>query len=81
MTETDQAHLARTRAESMICRRYAREIDETEAELPPETLPEADAFFAEDPELHAVGEDDTQGPVMMLLQCMAQYWGDYSVRL
>ncbi len=81
LTETDQAHLARTRAEGMICRQYARDIDENEAELPPDVLPEAEKFYAEYPELPAVGEDDTQGPVMMLLQCMAQYWGDYSVRL
>jgi acyl-CoA dehydrogenase len=81
LTETDKAHLARTRAEGMICRQYAREIDENEAELPPDVLPEAEKFYAEYPELPAVGEDDTQGPVMMLLQCMAQYWGDYSVRL
>jgi acyl-CoA dehydrogenase len=81
LTETDKAHLERTRAEGMICRQYARDIDENEAELPPDTLPEAEKFFSEYPELPAFGDEDTQGPVMMLLQCMAQYWGDYSVRL
>ncbi len=81
LTETDRAHLARTRAEAMIARRYAREFDENEAEMIPETLPEAEAFLANQPELPAVSDEDTQGPVMMLLQTMGQYWGDYSARL
>ena len=81
LTETDKAHLERTRAEAMIARRYAREFDENEAEMIPDTLPETEDFYAQAGELPAVGPEDTQGPVMMLLQCMGQFWGDYSVRL
>ena len=78
LTETDQAHLARTFAEGEIIRRYAREVDENEAEMPPDVLPEADEFYANAPALPDVGPEDTQGPVMMLLQIMAGNWGDYS---
>lgn len=81
LTETDKAHLGRTRAEGVICRQYAREFDENESEMIPDVLPEADQFFKDYPELPEVGDDDTQGVVMMLLQCMGQNWGDYSVRL
>lgn len=81
LTENDKAHLAKTRAEGEICRRYAREFDENESEMIPDVLPEAEEFYKNWPDLPAVGEEDTQGPVMMLLQCMEQFWGDYSVRL
>jgi len=81
LTETDRAHLEKTRAEGVICREYAREFDENEDEMIPDVLPEAQAFFGDYPELPEVGKEDTQGPVMLLLQCMAQHWGDYSVRL
>ncbi len=46
LTETDERILERTRAEGMICRRYAREFDEREEEMIPDTLPEADDFYA-----------------------------------
>jgi acyl-CoA dehydrogenase len=81
LTETDKAHLDRTRAEAMIARRYARQFDENEAEMIPDTLPETDDFYAQAGDLPTAGPEDTQGPVMMLLQCMGQFWGDYSVRL
>ena len=81
LTETDQAHLGRTRAEAMISRQYARQFDENESEMIPDVLPEAEAFYANAGKLPAVGAEDTQGPVMMLLQVMGQFWGDYSVRL
>ncbi|MEZ4356773.1 MAG: acyl-CoA dehydrogenase family protein [Myxococcota bacterium] len=81
LTETDRAQLERTRAEAMICRRYARELDENEEEMIPDTLPEADDFYAQAGPVPSTGPEDTQGPVMMLLQTMGHYWGDYSVRL
>ena len=55
LTETDEAHLARTFAEGEIIRRYAREVDENEAEMPPMVLPEADEFYANAPALPEVG--------------------------
>lgn len=81
LTETDKAHLARTRAEAEIVRRYAREVDENEAEMPPMVLPEAEDFYQDLAPLPEVGPEDTQGPTMALLQVMGQFWGDYSVRL
>ncbi|MHA7837344.1 MAG: acyl-CoA dehydrogenase family protein [bacterium] len=81
LTETDEKILERTRQEGLICRRYAREFDENEMEMIPDLLPEAEEFFASAPELPKPGPEDTQGPVMMSLQAMASYWGDYSVRL
>ncbi len=81
LTETDQAHLDRTRAEGLISRQYARQFDENESEMIPDTLPETEDFYANAAKLPAAGPEDTQGPVMMLLQTMGQFWGDYSVRL
>jgi acyl-CoA dehydrogenase len=81
LTETDKAILARTRAESMIVRRYAHEFDEREAEMIPDSLPEAEEFYANAQPLPKQGPEDTQGPVFMMLQAMAQFWGDYSVRV
>ena len=46
LTETDQAHLQRTRDEALIARNYARHYDENEGEFPPPTLPEAEEFKA-----------------------------------
>jgi len=81
LTETDRKILERTRQEGLICRRYAREFDENEAEMIPDALPEAEEFYANAPALPTTGPEDTQGPVMMSLQAIASYWGDYSVRL
>jgi acyl-CoA dehydrogenase len=81
LTETDKAHLARTRAEAMIARRYAREFDENESEMIPDRLPEATEFYANLPELPAQGPEDTAGPIFMMLQTMGAFWGDYSVRV
>jgi len=83
LTPTDEAILARTRAEALINRRYAREFDEREADPIPDLLPEAEAFEAEaraNP-LPKAGAQDTSPAVMMLLHSMAAYWGDYSIRL
>ena len=83
LTATDEAILARTRAEALISRRYAREFDEREAEVMPDTLPETAEFEAraKASPLPRPGKDDTSPAVMLLLQAMGAYWGDYSVRL
>ncbi|MEZ4332821.1 MAG: acyl-CoA dehydrogenase family protein [Myxococcota bacterium] len=83
LSETDRAILARTRAEAEICRRHARAFDEREAEMIPDTLPETEAFeaAAQAHPLPRPGPDDTAPAVMMMLQAMGAYWGDYSVRL
>ncbi|HEB88068.1 MAG TPA: acyl-CoA dehydrogenase [Deltaproteobacteria bacterium] len=81
LTETDQAILDRTREEALIARRYAREFDERESEMIPDTLPEAEEFYANAAPLPKPGPEDTPAPVMMALQAMGSYWGDYSVRL
>ena len=44
LTETDKAILDRTRAEAVISRRYAREYDDRESEMIPDTLPETEEF-------------------------------------
>jgi len=81
LTETDEKILARTRAEAMICREYAREFDEREMEMIPDVLPEAEAFFANAEALPTAGPEDTPGAVMMSLPARGAYRGDYSVRL
>jgi acyl-CoA dehydrogenase len=47
----------------------------------PDDLPEAEEFYANAGPVPTSGADDTNGVVMMLLQAMGQFWGDYSVRL
>ncbi len=80
LTENDKAQLARTRAEALICRKYAREYEERE-ELPPDELPERAEFLASAEAVPESGPDDSPKPVMMALLAMGAYWGDYSIRL
>jgi len=80
LTENDKAQLARTRAEALICRKYAREYEERE-ELPPDELPERKEFLASVEVVPEPGPDDSPRPVMMALHAMGMYWGDYSIRL
>ena len=81
LTENDKAHLARIRAEALICRKYARYYEEREGEFPPEELPETAEFYANAEPLPAAAPDDTPGVVMIALRAMGTYWGDYSIRL
>jgi acyl-CoA dehydrogenase len=81
LTENDKANLARTRAEALICRKYARYHDENEGDFPPDELPEAEDFFANAPALPEPSPEDTSGPVMSALHSLGLTWGDYSVRL
>ena len=81
LTENDEARLARIYAEGEYVRKFVRDSDENEQELPPETLPGADDFLKTLERPEAPGADDTQGPAMMTLTAIAQYWGDYSLRL
>jgi acyl-CoA dehydrogenase len=81
LSERDQAQLDQTREAALICRKYARYYDEREGEFPPEELPEAADFYANLKPLPKSNGNDTAPPVMMALQSIAQFWGDYSVRL
>ena len=81
LTENDKAHLARIRAEALICRKYARYYEEREGEFPPEELPETAEFYANAEPLPEAAPDDTPGVVMIALRAMGTYWGDYSIRL
>lgn len=80
LTENDKAQLARTRAEALICRKYAREYEERE-ELPPDELPERKEFLANAEPVPESGPEDSPKPVMMALHALGAYWGDYSIRL
>ncbi len=81
LSERDRAQLERTRAAALICRKYARYHDENEGDFPPDELPEAAEFYANQTPLPDASDDDTAPPVMMALQSIGQFWGDYSVRL
>jgi acyl-CoA dehydrogenase len=80
LTKTDEARLDRAYQEALFVREFARDADENEKELPPEELPGADAFLESLPTAPWPGDDDTQGPAMMTLLTIAQYYGDYSLR-
>ncbi|MBW2275448.1 MAG: acyl-CoA dehydrogenase family protein [Deltaproteobacteria bacterium] len=81
LTENDKAALARTRAEALICRKYARYHDEQEGEFPPDELEEAADFYANAPQVPEAGPEDTSMSVMSALHSLGLTWGDYSVRL
>ena len=81
LTENDEAQLARTREEALICRKYSRYYDEREGEFPPDELPESAEYYASLEALPPAGPDDSPPPVMMVLKAIGQYWGDYSIRL
>jgi acyl-CoA dehydrogenase len=81
LSERDQAQLDRTREAALICRKYARYHDENEGDFPPDELPEAAEFYANQKPLPEASENDTSPPVMMALQSIGQFWGDYSVRV
>ena len=81
LTERDKDQLERTRAAALICRKYARYYDENEGEFPPDEVPEAAEYYANLKPLPEANGKDTVPPVMMVLQAIGQYWGDYSVRL
>jgi len=81
LTENDKAHLARIRAEALICRKYARYYEEREGEFPPDELPEAAEFYASAEPLPEAAPDDSPATVMMALRAMGIYWGDYSIRM
>jgi alkylation response protein AidB-like acyl-CoA dehydrogenase len=82
LTERDKAALAKTRAEALICREHARYYDENESEMAPDELPEAAEFYKNYPAVpEADLATDTTGPVMMMMQTIGNFWGDYTVRL
>jgi acyl-CoA dehydrogenase len=81
LTEHDQAQLAQTREAALICRKYSRYYDEREGEFPPAQLPEAEEYYANLEKLPPGGPEDSPPTVMMALQAIGQYWGDYSIRL
>jgi len=81
LTDRDKAVLARTRAEAEIARTYARFYDENEGDFPPDELPEAEEFYANQPDIPEATISDTGLPVMGALQNAGQNWGDYSVRM
>ena len=72
LTDTDKAGLARTRAEALICRKYARYHDENEGDFPPGELPEAEEFYKNQPEVPAPGPEDTSLVVMAALHAASR---------
>jgi hypothetical protein len=74
LSERDKLVLARTRAESEICRTYARFYDENEGDFPPDELPEAEEFYANAAPIPAEGLGDSGAPVMGALTQAGQNW-------
>jgi acyl-CoA dehydrogenase len=81
LSENDRARIAAVKEEGLVCRQYARYYDENEHEFPPDELPEHATFqpSVAVPTKHEEG--DSGFPVMAMLQTMARFWGDYSVRM
>jgi acyl-CoA dehydrogenase len=82
LSNTDREILDYARSEALVVRKYAREWDDRESELPPNELPEAKDYPGVEPLLAKRGENgDTPRPVLEMLLTAARSWGDYSVSI
>ncbi len=81
LTELDREILAEVRRQALICRKYARHLDENEAEFVPQELPEAKDFKNPFSLMAKHTENDTPLSVMAMLVGAGAAWGDYSVRM
>ena len=81
LTELDQEILAEVRRQALICRKYARDLDENEAEFVPKELPEAKDFKNPFSLMSKHTEHDTPLSIMAMLVAAGASWGDYSVRM
>ncbi len=81
LTELDQEILAEVRRQALICRKYARHLDENEAEFVPKELPEAKDFKNPFSLMAKHTEKDTPLSVIAMLVAAGAAWGDYSVRM
>jgi acyl-CoA dehydrogenase len=81
LSENDQARIAAIQEEGLVCRQYARYYDENEHEFPPDELPERKTFRPGVPIPMKHEEGDSGFAVISMLQIMARFWGDYSVRM
>ena len=78
LTDNDQARLARSYQEAEFVRAFARDADENEAELPPDTLPGAEEFLAGLDPVPPAGPDDPPRPALLTWGTTAALWGSYS---
>ncbi len=81
LTELDQEILAEVRRQALICRKYARDLDENEAEFVPKELPEAKDFKNPFSLMSKHTDKDTPLSIMAMLVGAGAAWGDYSVRM
>ncbi len=81
LTELDQEILAEVRRQALICRKYARDLDENEAEFVPQELPEAKDFKNPFSLMSKHTESDTPLGIIAMLVSAGASWGDYSVRM
>ena len=81
LTELDQEILAEVRRQALICRKYARDLDENEAEFVPKELPEAKDFKNPFSLMSKHTESDTPLGIVAMLVAAGASWGDYSVRM
>ena len=81
LTELDQEILAEVRRQALICRKYARDLDEHEAEFVPQELPEAKDFKNPFSLMSKHTENDTPLGIIAMLVAAGASWGDYSVRM
>ena len=81
LTELDQEILAEVRRQALICRKYARDLDEHEAEFVPKELPEAKDFKNPFSLMSKHTESDTPLGIIAMLVAAGASWGDYSVRM
>jgi acyl-CoA dehydrogenase len=81
LTELDQEILSEVRRQALICRKYARDLDENEAEFVPKELPEAKDFKNPFSLMSKHTESDTPLGIIAMLVSAGASWGDYSVRM
>jgi acyl-CoA dehydrogenase len=82
LSDTDREILDYVREEALVVRKYAREWDDRESELPPNELPEAKDYPGVERLLAKRGDNgDTSRAVLEMLLTAARSWGDYSVSI
>ncbi len=82
LSDQDRRILDYVHGEALVVRKYAREWDDRESELPPSELPEAKEYPGVEPLIAARKHDgDTSRAVLEMLLTSERSWGDYSVAI
>ena len=82
LSQQDREILDYVHSEALVVRKYAREWDDRESEVPPSELPEAKEYPGVERLVAKRKHDgDTSRAVLEMLMTSERSWGDYSVAI